>query len=215
MPARRTALNTKVKRLVRLAMPVVSVFTREKPGCLRRRGRSCHQQPGSCRPTANVAKLRSEAKKCAQSCWRSTVAWTHPGRRLTGEIALPRYTGTTSGDKAAEWYRQYLKDSELDSACRKRRMSGMFIICLLPNTSDVINSLTYLKEQQIFCGIHYPLPLHHAEPYATVRSIPRNLPVCSELADKIFSLPMFPGITEEQIIRVSDAVKSFSATFDR
>lgn len=110
--------------------------------------------------------------------------------------------------KAADQYRQHLQDSELvlpveNEGCRH-------VYHLFVAKHDQRDQLVaHLKEQQIFCGIHYPLPLHHAEPYDSVRTIPRNLPVCSQLADKIFSLPMFPGITEEQILRISEAVKSF------
>jgi dTDP-4-amino-4,6-dideoxygalactose transaminase len=73
--------------------------------------------------------------------------------------------------------------------------------------------MKYLSEEKIYCGIHYPMPLHKAEPYASVRSIPRELPVTTRLASQIFSLPMFPGITEQQILRVSEAVKAFSESF--
>lgn len=116
--------------------------------------------------------------------------------------------------KAADLYRQYLQDSELDLPVENtgaRHVYHLFVV--KHNHRDQL--VEYLREEQIYCGIHYPLPLHHAEPYATARSIPRNLPVCSDLAGRIFSLPMFPGITEKQICRVSDAVKSFSASFSK
>ncbi len=72
--------------------------------------------------------------------------------------------------------------------------------------------MDYLNQQDIFCGIHYPNPLNQATPYLDVRSAPKNLPVCTALADEIFSLPMFPGITEAQIQRVSDAIRSFDVS---
>ena len=111
--------------------------------------------------------------------------------------------------KAAAWYYKYLQDSELVLPTENpdcRHVYHLFVA--RHERRDEL--MEYLKQQQIFCGIHYPRPLHHAEPYTSVRTIPRNLPVCSELANTIFSLPMFPGITEEQVIRVSEAVKSFS-----
>ena len=72
--------------------------------------------------------------------------------------------------------------------------------------------MEHLNQQEIFCGIHYPNPLNQATPYLDIRSSPKNLPVCTELANEIFSLPMFPGITEAQIKRVSDAIKSFDSS---
>ena len=110
---------------------------------------------------------------------------------------------------AAELYHQYLEDSELILPVENDNCRHVYHLFVAKHEQrDQL--VAYLKEQKIFCGIHYPMPLHHAEPYTTVRSIPRNLPVSTELAGKIFSLPMFPGITEEQIHRVSDAIKSFS-----
>ncbi len=114
--------------------------------------------------------------------------------------------------QAAELYQQYLQGSELELPVENpgaRHVYHLFVV----KHSQRDQLVEYLRDEQIFCGIHYPLPLHHAEPYRMTRSIPRNLPVCSDLAGRIFSLPMFPGITEKQIIRVSDAVKSFSASF--
>ncbi len=112
--------------------------------------------------------------------------------------------------KAADWYRQHLQDTELTLMSENDDVRHVYHLFVAKhNRRDAL--MEHLKHEQVFCGIHYPMPLHHAEPYAQVRSIPRDLPVCTKLADQIFSLPMFPGITEQQIIHVSDAVKSFNA----
>ncbi len=112
--------------------------------------------------------------------------------------------------KAAAWYRQYLHDSELVLPIENEGSRHVYHLFVAKH--DHRNQLVeYLKDQQIYCGIHYPSPLHHAGPYAGARTIPHKLPVCSDLANKIFSLPMFPGISEEQIRRVSKAVQSFVA----
>jgi len=110
--------------------------------------------------------------------------------------------------KAAALYHELLRDTDL--ILPVENADSRHVYHLYVTKHDRRDELIeHLKEQQIFCGIHYPAPLHHAEPYGSVRSIPRDLPVCSDLASKIFSLPMFPGITEEQISRVCDALKSF------
>ncbi len=112
--------------------------------------------------------------------------------------------------KAADLYRQQLQNSDLVLPVENigsRHVYHLFVV--KHDQRDQL--IEHLQKQQIFCGIHYPAPLHHAEPYSTIRTIPRDLPVCSQLANRIFSLPMFPGITEEQISRVCDALKSFDA----
>jgi len=113
--------------------------------------------------------------------------------------------------KAAALYHQYLADSELVLPTENegaRHVYHLFVV-KHPQRKQLME---YLNQQDIFCGIHYPNPLNQATPYLDVRSAPNNLPVCTKLADEIFSLPMFPGITESQIQRVSKAIKSFDAS---
>ena len=48
-------------------------------------------------------------------------------------------------------------------------------------------------------GIHYPLPLHLQPAYRGLGYAPGDFPVAEALAPRILSLPMFPGLTDEQI----------------
>ncbi len=110
--------------------------------------------------------------------------------------------------KAATLYHELLADSELVLPTENegsRHVYHLFVV-KHPQRNQLME---HLNKQDIFCGIHYPNPLNQATPYLDIRSAPKTLPVCTELADQIFSLPMFPGITEAQIKRVSDAIKSF------
>jgi dTDP-4-amino-4,6-dideoxygalactose transaminase len=68
-----------------------------------------------------------------------------------------------------------------------------------------------MRDKGVFCGIHYPLPLHRQEPYRLARKIPRNLPVSSEASGKIVSLPMFPELTKEQVEHVTRGIIHFSS----
>lgn len=68
--------------------------------------------------------------------------------------------------------------------------------------------LTHLKSQGIFCGIHYPMPLNQQGPYLSARTVPEGVPVSAKLSKNILSLPMFPEITKEQIVRVVEAMIS-------
>ena len=110
--------------------------------------------------------------------------------------------------KAAEQYYHYLKDSELELP--QENPGNRHVYHLFVAKHDHRDQLMeHLESHNIHCGIHYPRPLHLADPYQEIRTIPRDLPVSSTIADKIFSLPMFPGITEDQISYVCEAVKSF------
>jgi len=58
--------------------------------------------------------------------------------------------------------------------------------------------------------VHYPTPCHGHPPYR--RFAARPLPVVEESAGQILSLPMFPHLTDDQVIRVCDAVRGALGT---
>lgn len=67
----------------------------------------------------------------------------------------------------------------------------------------------HLSDRGIGTGLHYPLPLHLQPAYRHMRLGRGALPVTEAVADSILSLPLFPELTEPQIGRVADAIRSF------
>jgi dTDP-4-amino-4,6-dideoxygalactose transaminase len=63
-----------------------------------------------------------------------------------------------------------------------------------------------LAKQNIDTGIHYPVPLHLQKAYSNFGYGPGDFPVCESAAKRILSLPMFPGLSEADQVRVVDAV---------
>ena len=64
-----------------------------------------------------------------------------------------------------------------------------------------------LAREDIFCGIHYPVPIHLQDAYGYLDYARGNFPVAEKCADQIVSLPMFPELTEEQVRRVAQEIK--------
>ncbi len=56
-----------------------------------------------------------------------------------------------------------------------------------------------LQDDGIETGIHYAVPLHLQPAYAELGYTQGDFPVAERLAGRILSLPMFPGISDEQI----------------
>ena len=56
-----------------------------------------------------------------------------------------------------------------------------------------------LGAQGVESGIHYPLPLHLQPAYRSLGYGPGDFPVAEALAPRILSLPMFPGLSRQQI----------------
>jgi dTDP-4-amino-4,6-dideoxygalactose transaminase len=70
------------------------------------------------------------------------------------------------------------------------------------------NAQKHLTELGIANQIYYPIALHLQEAYAHLGGKRGDLPVSEAVQDTVFSLPMFPELTDEQIKTVTDAVKA-------
>ena len=69
-----------------------------------------------------------------------------------------------------------------------------------------------LAERGIGTGHHYPQPVHLSPAYSRLALPPGSFPIAESLADEVLSLPIFPGITEQQLTAVVDGIAAF---FDR
>lgn len=69
----------------------------------------------------------------------------------------------------------------------------------------------FLGERQIGCGRHYPVPVHLTDAYESLGQGPGSCPVAESLADRLLSLPIFPGMTEAELASVASAVRDFFA----
>jgi len=70
---------------------------------------------------------------------------------------------------------------------------------------------SHLRESGIGVGRHYPVPVHLNPAFAALGHGQGAFPVSEGWARECLSLPIFPGITDQQIEAVSDAVTSWFA----
>jgi dTDP-4-amino-4,6-dideoxygalactose transaminase len=66
-----------------------------------------------------------------------------------------------------------------------------------------------LSRSGIETGLHYPTPCHQMVPYRRFAHGP--LPVAEQAAEEIVSLPMFPHMTQDQVIRVCTRLQELVA----
>ena len=112
---------------------------------------------------------------------------------------------TEQRQAVAAWYREALADSDLVLPIERsdaRHVYHLFVV--RSKQRDAL--IASLAERDIACGIHYPNPLSTAQPFLDSPTVPMGLPVCSELAEQIVSLPMYPEMTQSDVARVSEAV---------
>jgi dTDP-3-amino-3,4,6-trideoxy-alpha-D-glucose transaminase len=76
-------------------------------------------------------------------------------------------------------------------------------------TADPEGLQAYLGERGVATGRHYPEPPHLSAAYADLGHLPGSFPVAEAISREGLSLPMFPGMTEQQLTSVVDAISSF------
>jgi dTDP-3-amino-3,4,6-trideoxy-alpha-D-glucose transaminase len=68
---------------------------------------------------------------------------------------------------------------------------------------------SYLSQQGIGTAIHYPIPLHMQAAYQYLGHTPEDFPVSLACSRTVLSLPLYQGITEDEIAEVIAAVRKF------
>ena len=67
----------------------------------------------------------------------------------------------------------------------------------------------YLEEHDIHTIIHYPVPPHLAECYARLGYRRGGFPITEQFANEVLSLPMFNGMTREEMKYIADTINNF------
>jgi dTDP-3-amino-3,4,6-trideoxy-alpha-D-glucose transaminase len=81
--------------------------------------------------------------------------------------------------------------------------------------ADRLRLRAVLDEQGIATAVHYPVPIHLQEAYADLGMRRGSLPVAERLAERVCSLPLFPGMTPGELDRVAQAVWAIDAVAQR
>lgn len=113
--------------------------------------------------------------------------------------------------EAVSLYRNLLSDLEEHVTLLKEEsfsesdVHHQFVIKI--NKRD--QAMKFLKDSGIDCGVYYPEPLHKQPCFAFRNVMEEKLPVAEKLCSSILSLPVFPGIKNEQIEFVCQKLKEF------
>lgn len=107
----------------------------------------------------------------------------------------------------------------------KKYMDGIMNDCIIlpkmvPNATHVYhqfvircktrdNLINYLKGNGIGTIIHYPIPPHLAEAYKYLGYSKGDLPVTEKMASEVLSIPMYNGMTEEEVDYVIKTINEY------
>jgi dTDP-4-amino-4,6-dideoxygalactose transaminase len=116
---------------------------------------------------------------------------------------------TEARRKAAKTYRENLRDvKEITLPVEKDYAKHVYHLFVIQ--SEKRNELQdFLNQKGIATGLHYPIPLHLQECFKGLGYKKGDFPVSEKLGNNCLSLPMFPELTKEQILFVTNAIKEF------
>ena len=81
----------------------------------------------------------------------------------------------------------------------------MFVITV-PDHEDFIR---YMEKEDVECNMHYPVPCHLQNAYRFLGYRKGDCPNAEYLASHCVTLPLFPGITDEEAKRVIDLCNAY------
>jgi len=67
----------------------------------------------------------------------------------------------------------------------------------------------HLADLGVSSGIYYPAPLHLEEAYLNLGYKPGDLPETERACKEVLSLPIFQGLTEEQVTYAAESIRSY------
>jgi len=107
--------------------------------------------------------------------------------------------------RVADRYDSGLADLPVETPLRRDGATHVFHqYTLLSDHRDTI--MQALKDESIASAIYYPVPLHRQPAFADAE-VPASLPVAESLAERSFSLPVYPELTDAMVDRICAVIR--------
>jgi dTDP-4-amino-4,6-dideoxygalactose transaminase len=115
---------------------------------------------------------------------------------------------TTYDERLAGWAKRHQVAPPTVPADREHPAHLYFL--LLPHLAARTAMLAHLRERGVHATFHYQ-PLHAAPAGLRYgRTGPQGCPVTEDVADRLLRLPLFAGMSDEELDAIVDAVESFT-----
>lgn len=112
--------------------------------------------------------------------------------------------------RLAGLYKELLADANeiiLPKETHEDHVYHLFVI----RTKKRTELMEHLSHRKIGTLIHYPVPPHLQAAYKDLGLKKGDLPLAEQLAEECLSLPLYPGLSDDQVRFVSSAIKEFYA----
>ncbi|MFE6690201.1 DegT/DnrJ/EryC1/StrS family aminotransferase [Streptomyces sp. NPDC057743] len=112
-----------------------------------------------------------------------------------------------SRQRAADGYRRLLADTGLALPAGSAEAGHAYHLYVVRHPErDALRA--ELARHGVDARVHYPRAVHDLAPFRAFRTAPEGLPETEALARQCLSLPLFPGLTGEDIHTVAQAVRA-------
>ncbi len=124
-------------------------------------------------------------------------------------VKLPHLNAWTDARRRnAEIYREMLTGLDIQLPVEEPFNKHVYHQFTL-RSADRNELKAHLASNGVSTGIYYPAPLHLEEAYQYLGYNPGDLPETELACTEVLSLPIFQGLTEEQVIYVAKTIQSF------
>ena len=114
---------------------------------------------------------------------------------------------TIERQKIAQLYNQRLSEI-IETPFKHQKSSHVYHLYVI-KTSKRDKLQEFLSKRNIGTAIHYPIPPHLQKAYEHLNYKEGDFPVAEKLANQSLSLPIYPGLKEDEINYVCDSVFEF------
>ena len=116
---------------------------------------------------------------------------------------------TRQRQEIASWYKERLQGIEglilPEVAPQATHVYHLYVV----RTANRAALQQHLTQQGVGTLIHYPIPPHLQPAYSALGFKKGSFPIAEELADTCLSLPVWPGMSEQQVGYVADKIRGF------
>lgn len=109
--------------------------------------------------------------------------------------------------KIACWYNEFLPENVIKPEIHDNAESVFHLYVIQCEQRDQLQQ--HLTSKNIGSLIHYPIPPHLQNAYKHLGYSKGDFPIAEQLANQVLSLPLFIGITQEQVKLVCKEIGSF------
>jgi dTDP-4-amino-4,6-dideoxygalactose transaminase len=132
-------------------------------------------------------------------------------RSAIGRVQLKKLTGFNNNRaRVVDWYGNYLQELvpsvHIPFQTHRGESCHHIYPILLPEGSDRLAFMEAMKTQRIQTSIHYP-PIHTFSAYQDLRPAQGTLAVTEAVARREVTLPLYPGLTQDDVLAVAQAVQ--------